>query len=99
MPCYLVRLIRTKELVGIFSCNQAKDLWSLVLECTEPEDCECIVMLSGGIIWPGTTHKVGYLGKFLAKNSVFANDFPPNVVDDAPELTHDWDESVKFDRT
>jgi hypothetical protein len=51
MPTYLVRLIDNQDLVGIFVARNVGQLAAAVDECTEPEDCEYIVLGTGGIIW------------------------------------------------
>lgn len=48
----LVRLIRNKELVGIFSYPTKPELFDLIDQCTSPYETEYIVLHRGGIYWP-----------------------------------------------
>jgi hypothetical protein len=54
MPTYLVRLMDNLDLVGIFVARNVKDLAIAVDECTDPWDCEYIVLGVGGIMWIST---------------------------------------------
>lgn len=51
MPTYLVRIIETHDLVGIFSVDNIHQLIVIVDECTEPDGCEYARMRPGGIMW------------------------------------------------
>jgi hypothetical protein len=52
MPTYLVRIIETHDLVGIFSADNIVQLADIVDECTEPDDCEYArLSVAGGIMW------------------------------------------------
>lgn len=52
MPTYLVRIIETRDLVGIFSVESIHDLILTVDECTEADGCEYArLSVSGGIMW------------------------------------------------
>jgi hypothetical protein len=51
MPTYLVRLIDNLDLVGIFVARNVDVLAIAVDECTDPWDCEYIVLGVGGIMW------------------------------------------------
>tara|TARA_R110000850_G_scaffold127304_2_gene246307 strand:- start:3540 stop:3887 length:348 start_codon:yes stop_codon:yes gene_type:complete len=48
----LVRLIKNKELVGIFSYPTKPELFNLIDQCVDPYECEYIVIHCGGIYWP-----------------------------------------------
>lgn len=54
MPAFLVRHVKDKPLVGIFSALLSDELPVLVDECTNG-DCEFVIMPSGGIMWPDPT--------------------------------------------
>jgi hypothetical protein len=54
----LVRLIKNKELVGIFSYPTKPILFDLIDQCTSPYDCEYIVLHCGGIYWPDRAGKI-----------------------------------------
>ncbi|WNV08900.1 hypothetical protein [Tardiphaga sp. 709] len=52
MPTYLVRIIETRDLVGVFSADNILQLIIIVNECTEPDDCEYArLSVPGGIMW------------------------------------------------
>jgi hypothetical protein len=51
MPTYLVRIIETRDLVGVFSADNIHQLIIIVDECTEPDECEYTRMGPGGIMW------------------------------------------------
>ncbi|KZD20349.1 hypothetical protein A4A58_19100 [Tardiphaga robiniae] len=51
MPTYLVRIIETRDLVGVFSADNIVQLIDIVDECTEPDECEYTRMGPGGIMW------------------------------------------------
>jgi len=51
MPAYLVRLIDTHDLVGIFFASSVRAAFFVVDECTEVDACEYVVLPSGGIMW------------------------------------------------
>jgi hypothetical protein len=51
MPTYLVRLMDNLDLVGVFVARNVADLAIVVDECTDPWDCEYIVLGVGGIMW------------------------------------------------
>ncbi|WP_441242505.1 hypothetical protein [Tardiphaga sp. 768_D3_N2_1] len=51
MPTYLVRIIETHDLVGVFSADNIVQLIDIVDECTEPDECEYTRMGPGGIMW------------------------------------------------
>lgn len=52
MPAYLVRLIETHDLVGIYSVESIQQLIVLIDECTDPESCEYTRFRApGGIMW------------------------------------------------
>ena len=52
MPAYLVRIIETRDLVGIFFVENIHQLIVTVDECTEPDGCEYArLRVAGGIIW------------------------------------------------
>ncbi|WP_445490224.1 hypothetical protein [Rhodopseudomonas sp. RCAM05734] len=51
MPTFLVRIIETHDLVGIFVCSNLRELAITIDECTDAGECEYIRMASGGIMW------------------------------------------------
>eukprot|EP01035_Chromulina_nebulosa_P011591 gene11591-15483_t len=52
MPTFLVRIIETRDLVGIFSADSVEQLILTVDECTEPDSCEYArLSVAGGIMW------------------------------------------------
>ena len=51
MPVYLVRIIGTRDLVGIFVAPDVGALAMLIDECTDPGDCEYQRMRPGGLMW------------------------------------------------
>lgn len=51
MPAYLVRIIDTHDLVGVFSADNIDQLIILIDECTEPDACEYTRMGPGGLMW------------------------------------------------
>jgi len=51
MRAYLVRIIETRDLVGIFVATSRFQLQMLVDECTDIDGCEYAPMPAGGIYW------------------------------------------------
>jgi hypothetical protein len=51
MPAYLVRLIDTRDIVGVFVADEMRDLLITVEECTNPDACEYVELPTGGIMW------------------------------------------------
>jgi hypothetical protein len=51
MPAYLVRIIGTRDLVGIFTADDGLGLAIAVDECTDVSDCEYAELPYGGIMW------------------------------------------------
>jgi hypothetical protein len=51
VPAYLVRIIETRDLVGIFVAEDEDDLAIAVDECTDVPDCEYVELPAGGIMW------------------------------------------------
>jgi len=51
MPAYLVRIIETRDLVGIFVADDEGDVQLAVDECTDVPDCEYIELPNGGVMW------------------------------------------------
>ena len=55
MNIIAVRVIGTKERVGIFWAKDWDGLLSCIDEITDPSDCEYLKLKEGGIGWPGPT--------------------------------------------
>jgi hypothetical protein len=51
MPAYLVRIIETRDLVGIFVADDEDQVQLAVDECTDVPDCEYIELPDGGVMW------------------------------------------------
>lgn len=51
MPAYLVRIIETRDLVGIFVADDEDDLEIVVDECTDVPECEYAELPGGGVMW------------------------------------------------
>ena len=51
MPAYLVRIIETRDLVGIFVADDEGAVQRAVDECTDVPDCEYVEVPSGGVMW------------------------------------------------
>ncbi|MET4117847.1 hypothetical protein ABIB85_004469 [Bradyrhizobium sp. JR1.5] len=51
MPAFLVRLIKNKDFVGIFTADDEIDLELAVDECTDVPYCEYPELPDGGIMW------------------------------------------------
>lgn len=52
MPAYLVRLIETHDLVGIYSVETILQLIIIIDECTDPGACEYARLRApGGVMW------------------------------------------------
>jgi hypothetical protein len=51
MPTFLVRIIETHDLVGIFVAQNIHRLAILIDECTDPGDCEFLRLPAGGVMW------------------------------------------------
>lgn len=51
MRAFLVRVIETKDLVGIFVASSVLELADLVDECCDPHMCEYVSAKSGGLYW------------------------------------------------
>ena len=51
MPVYLVRLIKNRDIVGIFAADDESDLRIVVDECTDIPGCEDTELPAGGIMW------------------------------------------------
>jgi hypothetical protein len=60
MPAYLVRLVKNKGIVGIFTADGETDL-RIVDECTDVTGCEYMELPPGGIMWesPATPVPLG----------------------------------------
>lgn len=48
---YLVRTKEGREIVGLFAAPTIKELFWVIDECTNPNDCEYIKILTGGFMW------------------------------------------------
>jgi hypothetical protein len=55
---FLVRLILNKDLVGLFFARSLLELMVLIDECTEPEECEYIVLPPGSVHWTGPAVRI-----------------------------------------
>lgn len=54
MPAYLVRLIDSHDLVGIYAVESIQQLIVIIDECTDPGACEYTrLRYSGGVMWEG----------------------------------------------
>jgi hypothetical protein len=62
MPCYLVRIIDSKEAVGIFYVADIDELCEVIDEATDPGICEYALMPHGGVMWPRPHAKAIPLG-------------------------------------
>jgi hypothetical protein len=51
MPTYLVRIIESRDLVGIFSADSIHELIVVIDECTEADACEYVRLPTGGVMW------------------------------------------------
>ncbi|WP_050625642.1 hypothetical protein [Bradyrhizobium viridifuturi] len=51
MPAYLVRVAKTRDLVGFFYAEDDEHLELIVDECTDVPDCEYMELPHGGIMW------------------------------------------------
>lgn len=51
MPAYLVRIIDTRDLVGIFIVDDEDDPEFVMDECTDAPGCEYVETPAGGIVW------------------------------------------------
>jgi hypothetical protein len=51
MPAFLVRVIKSRELVGIFVADDELALEMAVDECTDVPGCEYTELPDGGIMW------------------------------------------------
>jgi hypothetical protein len=51
MPAYLVRIIKSQDLVGIFVADDELGLEMAVDECTDTPGCEFTELPDGGIMW------------------------------------------------
>ena len=51
MPAYLVRLIKNRDIVGIFTADDFDDLLIVADECTDVDGCEYVELPPGGIMW------------------------------------------------
>jgi len=60
MAAYVVRLIKTHDLVGIFFARDHDGLCVVVDECTETDCCECAKLPHGSIFWPVPAVPVPY---------------------------------------
>jgi hypothetical protein len=58
MPAYLVRLIETRDLVGIFVADDKDQVQLTVDECTDVPDCEYIELPDGGVMWESPAVRV-----------------------------------------
>lgn len=64
MQAYFVRMQNDRQVVGIFTANSIESLQDLVDECTDPADCEYLVMGEGGLFQPSRVK-----GQFPPRNS------------------------------
>ena len=53
MPAYLVRLIKNRDIVGIFVADELEELVEAVDGCTDIDACEFAELPLGGIMWTG----------------------------------------------
>jgi hypothetical protein len=51
MSGYLVRLIKSRDMVGFFAADDVDDVEIAVEECTDPFACEYVELPPGGIMW------------------------------------------------
>jgi hypothetical protein len=51
MSGYLVRLIKSRDIVGFFAADDVDDVEIAVGECTDPFACEYVELPPGGIMW------------------------------------------------
>jgi hypothetical protein len=51
VPAYLVRNIKSRDLVGIFVADDEDDLEFVMDECTDAPGCEYVELPAGGIMW------------------------------------------------
>jgi hypothetical protein len=84
MRAYLVRLIKTSNLVGIFFANDRAQLQSLVGECTDIDACEYAPLRAGGIMWTSDAVKIP---------TELGDSFPWQ----GAALTDSWDMSVNYE--
>jgi hypothetical protein len=51
MPAYLVRLIKSHDIIGFFAADDLDALEIVVDECTDVSGCEYVELPEGGIMW------------------------------------------------
>ena len=51
MPAYLVRLIKSHDIVGFFTADDLDELAIAIDECADVDACEYVELPVGGIMW------------------------------------------------
>jgi hypothetical protein len=58
VPTYLVRFIKSHDIVGFFTADDLDELELAIDECTDPVACEYIELPVGGIMWASSARPV-----------------------------------------
>lgn len=85
MPAYLVRMIKDKDIVGIYSAPTIDYLIELVDECIAAHFCEYLKLPPGGIYWSGSAVAVP-LPQITPKNEEQGYELIPG----GPNVTEEW---------
>ncbi|MGY4351239.1 hypothetical protein ACVWXM_007732 [Bradyrhizobium sp. GM7.3] len=86
MPAYLVRIIDTRDLVGIFVADNEDDLEIVVDECTDVPGCEYVELPAGGVMWESPAKPVPLNPGDPEEDASPVEDFPWG----AASLTEAW---------
>jgi poly-D-alanine transfer protein DltD len=76
MSAALVRLIKNKQIVGFYACEDSSDLFNLVDQITDPYGCEYIWIEYGGFHWPKSDAAIIFTDKHLKSDGdIYASHF------------------------
>jgi hypothetical protein len=101
---YIVRLIDSHEIVGIFTASTDMELGELVDECCETSETEYVEISNGGIFWPkegAPKVPTETRAKSQTADNVSSNDddeddeFDPDVFLAGATITESWQEAIE----
>lgn len=90
MDVYFVRIIKERQVVGIFAAWDIDELQDIVDECCDPADCEYVAVGPGGIFQTGFT-KAQFPVRFVGEvgENVHPDDISPFAEASYSDSWHD----------